>query len=34
MASLSIALYEAYLFVKKKNGVDGQRTGRERGVRS
>jgi len=24
LASLSIALYEAYLFVKKKNGVDGQ----------
>ena len=34
MASLSIALYEAYLFVKNKNGADGQRTGREGGVRS
>ena len=31
MASLSIALYEAYLFVKNKNGVDGQALAVKRG---
>jgi hypothetical protein len=31
LASLSIALYEAYLFVKNKNGVDGQALAVKRG---